>query len=68
MGRRKIIKENFNTVCTTLTQIFDRSIDKAYHTGSSNMEQQWFGSLIPKEIFEKILHLYGKPSLLELEK
>ena len=68
MGRRKTLKENFNTVCTTLTQIFDRSIENAYHTGTSNMSQRQFGSLVPKEILEKILYLYGKPSLVDLEK
>ena len=37
MGIRKNDQRNFDTVCTALTQIFERTIYKAYHTGATNM-------------------------------
>ena len=40
MGGRKNIEENFDIVCTALTQIFERSINDDYHTVANNMVQR----------------------------
>ena len=63
MGSRKAFEENIDTMCTTLTQIFECTIDEAFHTSATNMGHRVFSSLVPKEILDKILHLYGTPSL-----
>ena len=38
----KTPKENFDTVCTTLTQIFECTINNDYHTGSTKTGQGGF--------------------------
>ena len=62
----KNLEENFDTVCTTLTQISDRIINDAYHTDATSMGQQGFGSFTTKAILEKLLRMCGNPSLPEL--
>ena len=46
-----------------LKETFEPIIDNNYHTGATNMGQRGFGSLTPKSIQEKLLHLYRNPSL-----
>ena len=36
---KKTMEENFDTVCTALTQIFKRIIDDSYHTGFIKVDQ-----------------------------
>ena len=50
--------------------LFERIIDKAYHsggTGATGLTLRGFGNDEPPEIMARLQRLYGKPSLQELD-
>ena len=65
---KKNLQDTFRHFCLVLVQVFEDAIPAAYHSGSTVMGQQGFGNLEPREILFRLMHLYGKPSLDELEK
>ena len=64
----KDLQNAFRHVCLVLVQVFEDAIPSAYHSGSTVMGQQGFGNLAPRDILFRLMHLYGKPSLEELER
>ena len=64
----KDMSDTFDAVKLVLTQIFEEAIDDAYHTGATGMGQRGFGNLTPDRILERLMELYGRPSLAELKK
>ena len=63
----KTLRDNFEAITLVLTQVFEEIIDDAYHTGATGMGQRGFGNLAPDKILHQLFHLYGKPSLQEIE-
>ena len=64
----KDLHDGFETIETVLTGLFESCIDSAFHTGATGMGQKGFGSLTAREILFRLFHLYGKPTLTEIEK
>ena len=50
-----------------MVQVFVNCIDKAYHTGAEALGQKGYGNLSAQNIIFRIFHLYGKPTLSEIE-
>ena len=66
----KDLQDNFENVRTALRLLFERIIDKAYHsggTGATGLAIRGFGNDEPPEIMARLQRLYGKPSLQELD-
>ena len=66
----KDLMDTYRNMCTSLRQIFERSIDPAYHSGvmtNTGMASRGFGSDKPPAIFERLNILYGTPILKELD-
>ena len=63
----KDVEDNFFNLCTALKQLLDHVIDDAYHSGATAMGQRRFGNSTPKQIIDRLVALYGKPSIKEIE-
>ena len=63
----KEIREGFEEIDAQLVQIFTNCIDSAYHTGADRLGQKGFGNLSARKIIFRLFHLYGKPTLTEIE-
>ena len=63
----KEIREGFEEIDSQLVQIFTNCIDSAYHSGAEALGQKGFGNLSARRIIFRLFHLYGKPTLSEIE-
>ena len=63
----KEVREGFEEIDSQLVHIFTNCIEKAYHTGSEALGQKGFGNLLARKILFPLFHLYGKPTLAEIQ-
>ena len=52
---------------SVLVRVFLEAIPEAYHSGLTTMGQKGFGNPAPREILFCLVHLYGKPTLEEVQ-
>ena len=52
---------------SVLVCVFLEAIPKTYHLGATMMGQKGFGNIVPREILFRLVHLYGKPTLAEVQ-
>ena len=63
----KDLSDSFENVKSVLVRVFLDVIPTAYHSGAATMGQKGFGNLAPREILFRLVHLYGKPTLAEVQ-
>ena len=61
----KYFRDKFNNVRTAVLTLMKRVIDPAYHL--ENMDRQGFGKYEPPAILARLQHLYGQPSLGDID-
>jgi hypothetical protein len=64
-----LLRDNFKNVRTALILLLEQVIDEAYHSGGTvaGLVRRGFGNDEPPDILTRLKHLYGKPSLQELD-
>ena len=62
------LQESHDTIKMALKALFERVIDKAYHTtGTTGLMGNGFGQLTPYEILKKMWLMYGRPTVQEIK-
>jgi hypothetical protein len=65
---KKDMRDTLLNIKTCLCTTFERCINKNFHTSiSSGMGQRGFGNDQPRDIIKRLMTLYGKPTVQELE-
>ena len=65
---KKEMRDTLLNIETCLRTTFERCIDKNYHSSTSGgMGQRGFGNDQPRDISKRLMTLYGKPTVHELE-
>ena len=63
---KKELSDGFEVIEAALVEIMEHCIDEAYHTGSTTLGQKGYGNLTARNIIFRLFHLYGKPTLQEV--
>ena len=64
----RTLHDNFEAMKLVLIQVFEEVFDDAYHTGVTGMGQRGFGSPTSDVILHRMFHLYGRPTLPEIDR
>ena len=63
----KDLSNSFKNMKSVLVRMFLEALPEAYHSGATTMGQKGFGNLAPRDILFRLVHLYGKPTLAEVQ-
>ena len=65
---KKEISDSYDVILMALKAIFERVIDKAYHTtGNTGIMGDGFGQLTSFEILQRLQKIYGRANIQEIE-